>query len=219
MHLNKFLIIFVNQQTFNLIIVNMEQEKIQALKEGLTKAKKCVLIFAIAGIVANFFAILPATGKLVQMCNVLIIAGFTAFMLRLESVSPLLEEADAAGLKKVHLSILLLLLGFILDPIPVAGSILAMIAFVVSFVFMMLGFNALKKSETFPAKNGLSLISVAMILGIVGSILTIIPIIGIVGKLLLITLYILFIVGWKKVAAVQDVPAKAEAPAPEAPAE
>ena len=168
------------------------------LKEALCKAKKSVLILAIAGMVANFFAIIPMTGKITDMCNVLIIAGISIFMIRLESAAALVGEADAASFKKIRLGILIFLLGFILDPIPVAGTILGMIAFVVAYIFMMLGFGQLKKSETFQYKDGLSLIFIAMILGIVGSVLTIIPIIGIIGKLALIASYLLLLLGWNK---------------------
>lgn len=177
----------------------MDSEKIKVLDECLSKVFKCVLIFAIAGMVASLIAIIPATGKIVDMCNVLIIAGYTAFMLRLECIAGLSDEPDADALKKVHLGILLFILGFVLAAIPVAGKILGMIAFVVAYVFMMLGFNALKKSETFPRKDGISLIALAMILGIVGSVLTIIPVIGIIGKLLLFTTNLLILLGWKKV--------------------
>ena len=64
-----------------------------------------------------------------------------------------------------------------------------------------MGFNLLNKSESFPFKDGMSLIFIAMILGIVGSVLTIIPLIGIIGKLCLLASYLLLLLGWKKVTA------------------
>ena len=192
----------------------MDPNKIKVLDECLPKVFKCVLLFAIAGMVASLIAIIPATGKIVDMCNVLIIAGITAFTLRLECIEGLADEADAAALKKVRLGVQIFVLGFVLNAIPVAGKILGMLAFAAAYVFMMLGFNALKKSETFPRKDGISLIALAMILGIAGSILTIIPVIGIIGKLLLFTTYLLILLGWKKVNS-PAAPAETTAPAAE----
>lgn len=179
----------------------MESKKQNELKEALCMASKSVLILAIAGMAANFFAIIPLMGKIVDMCNVLIIAAITAFMLRLECPAALVDEPDAAAFKKIRLGINIFLLGFILNAIPAAGAILGMIGFVVAYIFLMMGFNLLKKSESFPFKDGMSLIFIAMILGIVGSVLTIIPLIGIIGKLCLLASYLLLLLGWKKVTA------------------
>lgn len=193
----------------------MESNKSQTIRESLDKASKTVLMLAIAGMVANFFAIIPVIGFIAQMCNIFIIACMVTFSIKLDITSTLLSEADAVAVKKIRVGIQLFILAFILKEIPAAGGILGMISFVVSYIFMMLGFNYLKTSETFPCKNGMSLISIAMILGIIGSVLTIIPVIGIIGKLTLIASFLLLLLGWKKVVAVAaaDSPtAQIEAP-------
>ena len=194
----------------------METNNSQNVREGLDKASKVVLMLAIAGMVANFFALLPVVGFIAQMCNIFIIACIVSFSIKLDNASALLDEADAAAIKKIRIGIQLFVLAFILKEIPAAGGILGMISFVISYIFMMLGFNYLKNSETFPCKNGMSLISIAMILGIIGSVLTIIPIIGIVGKLTLIASFLLLLLGWKKVVAVAAIENVADAQIDEA---
>ena len=66
---------------------------------------------------------------------------------------------------------------------------------------MLMGYNALKKSETFPGKEGMKLLFIAMIVGIVGAVLAIIPAIGaILGGICFIVEFVLVLLGWKKVA-------------------
>ena len=84
--------------------------------------------------------------------------------------------------------------------IPAAGGILKGIDLIVAFIFMLLAYSGLKKSETFAGKDGAKLLFTAMILGAVGALLRIIPLIGIIGSILLIIEFILTILGWKKIA-------------------
>ena len=78
--------------------------------------------------------------------------------------------------------------------------ILGPIGVIVSCVFMLMGYNALKKSETFPNREGMKTLFIAKIVGIVGGVLSIIPIISIIGGICYIVMFVLVLLGWKKVA-------------------
>ena len=133
--------------------------------------------------------------------NVKSIAGFTVFIIKLKDLSLLADEQDAGSIKKLVVGVNLYFIGMMLAFIPAVGGILKGIDLIVAFVFMLLAYSALKKSETFAGKDGAKLLFTAMILGAVGALLRIIPLIGIVGSILLIIEFVLTILGWKKIAA------------------
>lgn len=179
----------------------METGKIQMWNRTTEAIYKNVMLYSIAGMVAALFNMLPGLGWLVDICNVCVIAGFIAFFLRLKDMGAMLEGADADAVKKLVNGVLLYILALMLGSIIVVGWILGPIAIVASCVFMLLGYNALKKSETFPGKDGMGLLFIAMIIGIVGGVLDIIPGIGaILGGICYIVEFVLVLLGWKKVA-------------------
>ena len=132
----------------------MEANKIQNWNRTTEAIYKNVMLFAIAGIVASVFGMIPGLGWLGRICNFCVVAGYIAFYLRLKDLLLLVDEADAGAVNKLCVGVLLYILGLMLKEIPVAGFILGPIAFIVGFVFMLLGYNALKKSETFPGRDG-----------------------------------------------------------------
>lgn len=179
----------------------METNKIQGWNRTTEAIYKNVMLYAIAGIAASLFSIIPLMGWLANACNVLVVAGYIAFFLRIKDLSLMVEEADVDGMKKLSNGILLYILALMVKVIPVAGGILYAIAVIVSCVFMLLGYNALRKSETFPGKDGMKMLFIAMIIGIVGGVLAIIPVIGaILGGICFIVEFVFVLLGWKKVA-------------------
>lgn len=179
----------------------METSKIQLWNRTTEAIYKNVMLYSIAGIAAAVFNMV-FLGFLVDICNVLVVAGFIAYFIRLKDLGALAEEADALAIKKlingVLLYILALMLSHIFDPI---GGILSAIAIVASCVFMLLGYSALKKSATFPGAAGMNLLFISMIIGIVGGVLDIIPGIGVyLGGVCYIVEFVLVLLGWKKVA-------------------
>lgn len=162
---------------------------------------KSVLLFAIAGAASSLFSIIPLMGWVSSICDICVIAGFTVFIIKLKDLSLLADEQDAGSIKKLVVGVNLYFIGMMLAFIPAVGGILKGIDLIVAFVFMLLAYSALKKSETFAGKDGAKLLFTAMILGAVGALLRIIPLIGIVGSILLIIEFVLTILGWKKIAA------------------
>ena len=194
----------------------MDKKQIQLWDETTQKISKHVLLLAIAGMVASFFGMF--LGTIADMANVCVIVGYAFLTVRLETLMALSDEADVAALKKVSLGILLFFLGVILKMIPAVGFVFGPLAWIAAYVFMLMGFSALKNSESFADNGGMGLLFIAAILGIVGSVFIIIPLVGkILGNLVLLGMYVLILLGWKKVSLPYGTKAEpASEPAPEA---
>ena len=161
------------------------------------KIYKNVMILGIAGAVGALFNIL--VGWIGNMCDLAVAAGFMGMIIRLKDLAEKSTEEDAAAIKKLQLGALLYIVGLGVRMIPVVGWIIGPIVLVVAFVFMLLGYMALKKSETFPYKEAMGLPFIAAILGVVAAVFKIIPVIGVtVGNIILIAVFVLLLLGWKK---------------------
>lgn len=167
------------------------------------KIYKNVMILGIAGAVGALFNIL--VGWIGDICDLAVVAGFMGMYLRLQDLAEKSAAEDAAAMKKLQLGALLYIVGIAARMIPVVGWIFGPIVMVVAFVFMLLGYMALKKSESFPYKDAMGLPFIAAIIGIVAAIFKIIPVVGTtIGNILLIATFVLLLVGWKKVTDVQQ---------------
>ncbi|GHV68199.1 hypothetical protein FACS1894199_15060 [Bacteroidia bacterium] len=125
---------------------------------------------------------------------ILIFVGLTGF-------KDILDGADQKAIGKVRLAYILVLIGVAVDFIPLMGWISTILG-IIAFIYMLLGYSALKSSSTFPelARGGASLLFVALILLIVGEVVDFIPFAGdILQGILNIVAYILIFVGWKKI--------------------
>lgn len=163
------------------------------------KIYKNVMILGIAGAVGALFNIL--LGWIGDICDIAVVAGFMGMYLRLKDLAEKSETEDAAALKKLQLGALLYIVGIGARMIPVVGWIFGPIVLVVAFVFMLLGYMALKKSTTFPYKDAMGLPFIAAIIGVVAAIFKIIPVVGTtIGNILLIAVFVLLLLGWKKVS-------------------
>ena len=179
----------------------MEANKIARWNLTTMAIYKNVMLYSIAGICAALFGFIPLMGWLVNACNVLVVAGYIAFYIRLKDMQEMVDPADTDAAKKLCNGVLIYILSLALKYIPLVGGILGSIGFIVSFVLMLLGYNALKKSETFPGREGMKTLFLAMIIGIVGGVLAIIPAIGLIlGGICFIIEFVLILLGWKKVA-------------------
>ena len=179
----------------------MEINKLQDWNRTTEAIYKNVMLFTIAGIAAAIFGMIPLMGWMTKVCNIAVIAGYVAFYLRLKDMELLSEPNDAPAVKKICIGALLYILGLMLTEIPVVGWILGPIAYLISFIFMLLGYSALKKSETFPGKDGMKLLFIASIIGLVAAVFGLIPLLGtVVAGILYIVVFVLVLLGWKKVA-------------------
>ncbi|MCD7969790.1 MAG: TMEM43 family protein [Alistipes sp.] len=131
-----------------------------------------------------------------------LIAGYVLYIMGLDSFKKILPEADAASVGKIFLGVILGIVALIIAFIPIAGWILGGLCNLTSFFLMLIGFNSLKGSATFPikARSGAGTLFVAMILGVVGVIIGWIPLIGwILGGLISLICLIMTFVGWNNI--------------------
>ncbi|MCL2098603.1 MAG: hypothetical protein FWH23_07610 [Bacteroidales bacterium] len=138
-----------------------------------------------------------------------IIFGYYLYLNGLANFSLAVNPADSNSVKKIRTGVILVLLGwgvaFLFGFIPFAGwlgSLANVILCIVAYILMLIEFSALKKSTTFPesARSGASLLFIALILLIIGTILDLIPLIGWVFMLILSLVgFILTIIGWKRI--------------------
>ena len=164
------------------------------------KIYKNVMILGIAGAVGALFNIL--IGWIGSICDLAVVAGFMGMYARLNDLIEKSNAEDAAALKKLQLGALLYIVGLGVRMIPVIGWIAGPIVLIVAFVFMLLGYMALKKSESFPYKAAMGLPFIAAILGVVAAVFKIIPVVGTtIGNILLIATFVLLLLGWKKTTA------------------
>ncbi|MBQ4205477.1 MAG: hypothetical protein II662_02335 [Bacteroidales bacterium] len=179
----------------------METSKIQVWNRTTEAIYKNVMLYTIAGMAAALFSIIPLMRWVSNVCNVLVVAGFIAFFIRLKDLVELVDEADKDAMKKLVTGVMVYIAALMLEQTPMLVNwILGPIGVIVSCVFMLLGYNALKKSETFPNREGMKTLFIAKIVGIVGGVLSIIPLIGIIGGICYIVMFVLVLLGWKKVA-------------------
>jgi uncharacterized membrane protein len=112
-----------------------------------------------------------------------------------------LNGEDQKSIGKVRIAYILLLISVAVDFIPLMGWVSTVLG-IIAFIYMLLGYSALKNSTTFPelARKGASLLFVALILLIVGYVLDFIPIVGdVLEGILSIVAYILTFLGGKKI--------------------
>lgn len=164
------------------------------------KIYKNVMILGIAGAVGALFNIL--LGWIGDICDIAVVAGFMGMFIRLKDLAENSNAEDAAAIKKLQFGALLHIVGIGVRMIPAIGWIVGPIVLIVAFVFMLLGYMALKKSESFPYKNAMGLPFIAAIIGVVAAVFKIIPVVGTtIGNILLIAVFILLLLGWKKTTA------------------
>lgn len=176
-------------------------EKTQDWNRTTEAIYKNVLLYSIAAIAAAVFGMIPLMGWLGKVFNFVVVAGYIAFYLRLKDLALLADPNDAPAVNKLCIGALLYILSLMVAEIPVAGWILSPICCLISFIFMLLGYSALKKSETFPGKDGMKLLFLASIIGLVAAVFGLIPLLGsVVAGILYIVVFVLVLLGWKKVA-------------------
>ena len=179
----------------------METSKIQLWNRTTEAVYKNVLLYTIAGMAVALFSLIPLLRWVAGVCGVLVVAGFIAFFIRLKDLADLVDEADKDAMKKLVIGIMVYIAALMLEQTPMVVSwILGPIGVIVSCVFMLLGYGALKKSEIFPNREGMKTLFIAKIIGIVGGVLSIIPVISIIGGICYIVMFVLVLLGWKKVA-------------------
>jgi hypothetical protein len=143
-----------------------------------------------------------ALGIVCYILLVGVIIGYYLFLKGLGEFRGLLELADANSINQVRNGVILGLLATAATFIPYAGWIIALVLNIIAFIFMLLGYSALKGSATFPmqGRNGAFRLFVAMILTLVGILLGLIPLIGgFITLVLGIVSFFLILSGWASI--------------------
>ncbi|MCD4772906.1 MAG: hypothetical protein K8R41_05930 [Bacteroidales bacterium] len=135
--------------------------------------------------------------------NFIAIFGLILFLIGLNKLKSGLDPAGQSAVQMLFIGVILGLVGTFFDLIPLMGW-LAIIFYIVSFVFELIGFIKLKESATIGeiGKSGAGLLLISMILLLVAGIFWFIPLIGgiFVSILSLAALYLAF-TGWLKIQA------------------
>jgi len=130
-----------------------------------------------------------------------IIVGYFLFFKGLSDFGKILEPADATAIGKVRTGVLLALIAAVVALIPFLGWVSTIIG-IIAYILMLLGYSALKSSQTFPAqaRNGASKLFLSLILLVIGAVIGFIPVVGsfIEGALSIIA-FILVLLGWSTI--------------------
>ncbi len=129
------------------------------------------------------------------------IFGLILFIIGLKKLKDGLDPAGQGAVKMLFIAVIIGFVGLFFDLIPLMGW-LAIIIFIVAFVFELVGFIKLKSSTSIgeTGKKGAGLLVIAMILVIVASVFGFIPLMGeyFVAIFSLAALYLVF-TGWVKI--------------------
>ncbi len=173
-----------------------------------------VLLYSIANVLYSIFGSINTlmsfislgggnvtTNSFSTFCYILlicIIIGYFLFLKGLGDFRKIVNINDSNAVGKIFTGVILALSATVIDFIPFLGW-LGTILDIIAFFFMMIGYSALKKSETFPSKGqtGASRLFTAMILSLIGAIIGFIPLVGSPIELILdIIAFFMTISGW-----------------------
>ncbi|MBR2962009.1 MAG: hypothetical protein IKC42_03185 [Alistipes sp.] len=171
------------------------------------KLYKAVLI----QIVCNFLAILFGafsgfslgfTLVLAIIASIGAVVGYILFFLALGEWRQIVDANDYHGVNRLRTAVCLNIIGTIIGCIPLLGWLGGIICFI-GFVLMLLGYNELKKSTTFPelAREGTGRLYTSMILNIIAVLVGFIPLAGGFIELVIsiVAFYYMF-TGWKAIS-------------------
>lgn len=179
----------------------METSQISTWNETTGTIRKTVFLFAIAGAAAALFSIIPTMGWLTGISSKIMIVGLVLFYFKIKDLQALAQSADAEALNKLSAGAILFAAAELIADIPAIGWVLSAVIFIIALIMMLMAYNSLKSSATFPNAEGMKLLVTATIVGLAGIAVLFIPSMYTVGRILYIVEFILIIMGWQKVAA------------------
>lgn len=175
-----------------------------------------VLVLAIASILQPFISLLGGAQNIAhkftggvgfyEILNVIItivVLGATIlFVWGLYNLKSIVDGPEAQGAVNLvfiaaAIAVLSALLSFF-----IGGILLALIGIAVAILYIM-GYNGMKTAPGLPqpARDGANLLFIGAILELVGAVIGIIPVVGpILAAIIFLAAFILYIIGWKKVA-------------------
>lgn len=151
------------------------------------------------------------SGSLLQMFNgvqdgfgatLVSILGFIVFFMGLKKLKNLVDPAGQKAIGMLMTGAIIGGSGAIIDLFPVIGSIIASIAYLIAFIFELIGLTQFKSSRTFgpTAQNGFSILVTSMALSVLRAIVGLIPFIGgLFASIISVVVVVLILFGWMKV--------------------
>lgn len=127
--------------------------------------------------------------------------GLVLYIVGLGKLKANLDAKGAQGISRLKVAIILGIVAIIFGWIPLLGSIVAGILFIIGFIFEFLGYGAIKQSASlgFEGQQGAGQLRISMIILLVGAIVDLIPFTGmVVGFILLVALWLIF-KGWNMI--------------------
>lgn len=127
--------------------------------------------------------------------------GLVLYIVGLGKLKANLDAKGAQGISRLKVAIILGIVAIIFGWIPLLGSIVAGILFIIGFIFEFLGYGAMKQSASlgFEGQQGAGQLRISMIILLVGAIVDLIPFTGmVVGFISLVALWLIF-KGWNMI--------------------
>lgn len=127
--------------------------------------------------------------------------GLVLYIVGLGKLKANLDAKGAQGISRLKVAIILGIVAIIFGWIPLLGSIVAGILFIIGFIFEFLGYSAMKQSASlgFEGQQGAGQLRISMIILLVGAIVDLIPFTGmVVGFISLVALWLIF-KGWNMI--------------------
>lgn len=183
-------------------------------KESVNKAFYGFMAYTLlSGIIGAIVSMVSGAAGLASLANgggggallgpiivaIIAVAGYVYYFLGIKGMSESsVGYAIEDGTKKLFKGAKLGLIGAIIECIPLI-SIVGTILSIAGFVFMLIGFDMIRKSALNPqASKGAHQLWLVMVLTIVGAVISIIPLIGNIGSLICNILVIVYaFLGWR----------------------
>lgn len=173
-----------------------------------------ISISSVAALISGLAGSAGAAGGFGAMTIIfllLMIAGFVWFFVNLSKFIGLQKtDDDTKAITNVRTAYILIVIGAVLNLIPLIGWLLNLICQIVGYVLLIVAFGNFANSRALgqDGKTGANLLKVYAIISLICSVLAVIPFINILAYLGFIAAYVLLFIGWIKVS--NDTPRDVE---------
>lgn len=131
------------------------------------------------------------------------IVALVFYFIGLGSIKQALDEPGIAAISKLKLVAILGIIAAVLGWIPLVGAILGTILSIIAFIFELIAYNQLKKSDAIgvQGKAGAGQLFYSLIFILIAAAIGWIPVIGLIAPYLSIVAIVFVFMGWNKIVA------------------
>lgn len=150
---------------------------------------------------ASAFSGEPSIGFSGIIFNILILGGYVLYFWGISNLSKTLDEKGNAAVKNIKYGLIIGIVALLVDIIPLLG-IVVMILEIISIIFLVLGYKALKTSDSLDeqGKSGASLLFIAILILLICWVIDFIPVVGgIIESIGEVVAFILVLMGWLRI--------------------